>query len=71
MMGQRTGQLGVQRADDTDDPVLASFLDFLARDIATHPRRVHAIDAGLGNRMRKLVKGVKVELEAPLDPDAE
>jgi antitoxin PrlF len=48
--------------------VLGSFLDFLARDIATHPQHVWAIDARLVKRMRTLVKDAKVNLEAALDP---
>jgi len=65
---QSNGSVVLQRADDTDDPVLGTFLDFLARDIATHPQHVRAIDAGLVKRMRTLAKDVKVNLEAALDP---
>jgi len=65
---QSDGSVILQRADQTDDPVLGSFLDLLARDIAKHPRHVRAIDAGLAKRMRALVKGVKVDLETALDP---
>lgn len=68
---QEDGSVVLQRADEIDDPVLGSFLDFLARDIATRPQRVHVIDAGLAKRMRTLVKGVKVDLEAALDSDGE
>ena len=65
---QSNGSVVLQRADDTADPVLGAFLDFLARDIATHPRNVRAIDAGLAKRMRAMVKDVDVNLEAALDP---
>jgi antitoxin PrlF len=65
---QGNGSVVLQRADAIDDPVLGSFLDFLARDIATHPQQVQAIDAGLAKRMRTLVKNVRTDLEAPLDP---
>lgn len=65
---QSNGSVVLQRADDTADPVLGAFLDFLARDIATHPRHVRAIDAGLAKRMRAMVKDVDVNLEAALDP---
>ncbi len=64
---QGDGAVILQRADQADDPVLASFLDLLAQDIATHPQHVRAIDTGLARRMRALVKGVKVDLEAALD----
>ena len=65
---QSNGSVVLQRAGDTADPVLEAFLDFLARDIATHPRHVRAIDAGLAKRLRAMVKGVEVNLEAALDP---
>lgn len=68
---QSDGAVILQRADQADDPVLGSFLDLLAQDIAAHPRHVHAIDSGLARRMRALVKGVKVDLEAALDPAGE
>lgn len=65
---QSNGSVVLQRADDTADPVLGAFLDFLARDIATHPQHVRAIDAGLARRMRAMVKNINVNLEAALDP---
>ncbi len=65
---QDNGSVVLQRASEVDDPVLGTFLDFLAKDIAEHPQRVHAIDAGLAKRMRVLTKGIKVDLDAALDP---
>lgn len=65
---QTNGSVVLQRADDTADPVLGAFLDFLARDIVTHPQRIRAIDAALAKRMRTLTKGVEVNLAAALDP---
>jgi len=49
-----------------DDPVLDKFLHFLAHDIESHPARVGGLDAGLAKRIRALVKGVKVDLDAEL-----
>jgi antitoxin PrlF len=65
---QGDGSVILQRAEEADDPVLGSFLDFLASDIAAHPENVRALDGGLVKRMRALTKGVAVDLEAPLDP---
>ena len=62
------GSVLMQRADAGEDPVLETFLDFLARDLAAHPRRLRALDAGLARRIRSLTKGVKVDLGAALDP---
>ncbi|MFA7267903.1 MAG: type II toxin-antitoxin system PrlF family antitoxin [Sterolibacterium sp.] len=68
---QSDGSVILQRADQGDDPVLESFLDLLTQDIATHPQHVRAIDSGLAQRMRALAKGVKIDLEATLDPTDE
>ena len=65
---QDNGSVVLQRVDEDGDPVLGTFLDFLAKDIAEHPQRVHAIDAGLARRMRSLTKGVNVNLDCALDP---
>ena len=54
-----------------DDPVLDKFLAFLARDIETHPGRVRSLDARLAKRVRSVVKGVKVDLDAELAPGDE
>ncbi len=56
-------------APDADDPALAPFLALLARDIATHPERVQALDAALVGRLQDLVAGVEVDLNAPLPDD--
>lgn len=65
---QDNGSVVLQRAGEVDDPVLGTFLDFLAKDISEHPQRVRAIDAGLAKRMHSLTKGIKVDLDAALDP---
>ena len=54
-----------------DDPVLDKFLSFLARDLESHPGRVRGLDPGLAKRIRSLVKGVKVDLDAGLAPENE
>jgi antitoxin PrlF len=58
-------------AGDGDDPALAPFLGFLARDLAEHPDRLQALDAGLAQRIRALVGSVEVDLDAPLSADDE
>ena len=58
-------------ADENDDPALAPFLGFLARDLAEHPERVRAVDAGLAQRIQALVGGVEIDLDAPLSADDE
>ena len=67
------GEVVLTRAEvaEGDDPVLGQFLGFLARDIASHPERLQAIDAGLVKRIQSLVGGVKVDLDEVLPADDE
>jgi antitoxin PrlF len=58
-------------AGEGNDPALAPFLGFLARDLAEHPERLQAVDAGLAQRIQALVDGVEVDLDAPLSADDE
>jgi antitoxin PrlF len=51
---------------EVDDPVLGQFLGFLARDMASHPERLQALDAGLVQRLQSLVSGIEVDLDAAL-----
>ena len=56
---------------ESDDPGLAPFLGFLARDMAEHPERLQVVDAGLAQRIQTLVGSVEVDLDAPLSADDE
>lgn len=58
-------------ASDGDDPALAPFLGFLARDIMENPGRLRAVDAGLAQRIEALVEVTDVDLDAPLSEDDE
>lgn len=58
-------------AGEGNDPALAPFLGFLARDIAEHPERLQAVDASLAQRIQALVGSVEVDLDAPLSADDE
>ncbi len=68
-----SGEVVLTRADvsDSDDPVLGHFLGFLARDIASHPERLQAVDAGFVQRLQTLVGSVEVDLDAALPADDE
>ncbi len=54
---------------ESDDPALAPFLGFLARDLAAHPEQLQAVDAGLVQRIQALVSAVPVDLDAPVSAD--
>ena len=58
-------------ASDGDDPALAPFLGFLARDMAENPARLRAVDAGLAQRIKALVGMADVDLDTPLSADDE
>ena len=67
------GEVVLTRVDAyaDNDPVLGQFLGFLARDIASHPERLQAIDARLVQRLQSLTGGIEVDLDAPLSADDE
>jgi len=54
-----------------DDPVVGKFLEFLARDMNEHPEHIKGIRTDFLARIRALTKGVKVDLDARLDPKDE
>jgi antitoxin PrlF len=68
-----TGEVMLSRveASEADDPVLGQFLGFLARDMANHPERLQAVDAGFFQRLQSLAAGVEVDLNAILPTDDE
>ncbi len=67
------GEVVLSRAklSEKDDPVLGQFLGFLARDIAIHPERLQAIDAGFVQRLQSLTGGIEVDLDTSLSVDDE
>ena len=68
-----SGEVVLTRAEasEGDDPVLGQFLGFLARDMASHPERLQAVDAGFVQRLQSLVAGVEVEADTVLSADDE
>jgi antitoxin PrlF len=67
------GEVVLTRVEATegDDPVLGQFLGFLARDIASRPERLQAVDAALVQRLHSLVGDIEVDLDAALSADDE
>jgi antitoxin PrlF len=67
------GEVVLTRAEpsEEDDPVLGSFLGFLARDIASHPERLQSVDAQFVQRLQSLTGGIEVDLDVPLSADDE
>lgn len=69
---QGNGTVLITRAPDTEnDPAIGQFLSFLAKDLTNHPESLQAVDSKLVAHVRELVRGVQVDLDAPLSPDDE
>lgn len=69
---QSDGKVLLARAPEAeDDQILGKFLCFLAHDIEAHPEHLQGVDAGFVGRVKKLVRGVDVDLDAPLPADDE
>lgn len=62
------GNVLLSRGDQDDaDPVLDSFLSFLATDIQTNPRRLMSATPELASRIKRLLGEIDVDLDAPLE----
>ena len=70
---RRSGEVVLSRAQTTvgDDPLLGQFLDFLVRDMASHPERLQLLDSGLARRIHSMVGRMEIDLDAPLSADDE
>jgi antitoxin PrlF len=67
------GDVVLSRAEvaEADDPVLGQFLGFLARDIASHPEHLQALDTSFVQHLQTLTNGIEVDFDAPLSADDE
>jgi len=54
---------------DGDDPMIGKFLEFLARDMSNEPAGIRPVAKAQVSRGKALVKGVEVDLDAPLPDD--
>ena len=69
---QPDGNVLLSRADvNNDDPVLASFLSFVASDIQRHPERLSAATPELAARIQGLVGCIDVDPDVTLDDEDE
>lgn len=59
----------VERASSSEDPALAAFLDFLARDLAQRPEAISAVSPALRARIARLTTGVAADLDTPIEGD--
>jgi len=66
------GETGVslRRAAGTqDDPVIGSFLSFLAKDMAANPTNIQSLSPALKQSITALVGDVEIDMDAPLEGD--
>lgn len=49
-----------------EDFALIGFLNLLDRDIAAHPERLRRVPSTLLKRGQELVRGIEIDLDAPL-----
>jgi antitoxin PrlF len=69
---QPNGQVIMTKANQPeDDPVLETFLNFLAQDIKDNPQHIQALKSDLFNRVQSLVADVEFDIDAPLSDEDE
>lgn len=67
---QRRVYLQKAEIEETADPVIGRFLEFLAQDMAQHPETsVVSFPKALLDRARALTKGMTVDLDAEIEGD--
>lgn len=55
--------------EDEGDPVIAKFLEFLARDIEANPQRLVPLTQELLDESYSLVGDIDIDMDAPLEDD--
>ncbi|MCK2043976.1 type II toxin-antitoxin system PrlF family antitoxin [Chromohalobacter sp. TMW 2.2308] len=65
------GEVVLSRASDepSQDPVMASFLAFLERDLQAHPENIRPVAAGTFAEAERLTSGIEVDLGEALPED--
>ena len=57
--------------EEESDPILGSFLNFLAKDMKENPEHIQAVSSEIVNRAKSLTEGVDIDLDAPLEDEKE
>lgn len=66
---QPDGHVLISKIEENQDPVIDSFLNFLAEDMQAHPQQLSSISPSLLNRIESLVTHVKFDLDEELSDD--
>jgi antitoxin PrlF len=54
-----------------EDPVIGKFLEFLAHDMERRPQALKPLSKDFAARIASLVRGARVDLDAPIDGDVD
>ena len=68
---EASGRVYIEAVNETADPAIGAFLDFLETDIQAHPERLKAFDGALHDRLKALVGDVAIDLDETLSADDE
>lgn len=69
---QPDGSVLLSRSVETqDDPVVESFLAFVASDMQNHPEKIQPLSASMRDSIEALTAGVELDLDAPLTDEDE
>ena len=61
----------LREAVNASDPVVDSFLTFLAKDIEVRPQMLATLPSALVDRVAALTKSMKVDPDAPIDGEVD
>jgi antitoxin PrlF len=61
------GSVTVVRANEIDDPAIASFLGFLGEDLKRRPEAVRTLSPDLAKRIASAIRGVNADLDEEID----
>jgi antitoxin PrlF len=62
----------IRRADKArDDPAIAAFLAFLAKDIEAHPERLQTLSPNMADWMARLTDGMTFDPDDPIESDVD
>lgn len=64
------GSVTLSRSEQSDsDPALNAFLELLGNDLQAHPENIQALSADMKQKVDKLIQGVDIDLDSPLNDE--
>ena len=67
----KDGSVTISKKEGPGDPIIAEFLEFIANDTRNNFSSLRPVTPEWLSGLQQLVKGIKVDLDAPLSPDDE